>query len=191
MMPRVDRSAPAPAPAGGGSPPTLTAVGAAEQPREEPRSASDILGRSIRVTLGGQQYVMAVLFIAGNERWRALEERTSEELVARLEAAGNDTRSVIDTLTGQVDIQLDLLYAYDTDGGRREGVLPSRGDLKERIHEDELTAALREVVKAANPKAATALMRIQMDALLTNDSSTPSSSRPPSTGGPRKRSAKH
>lgn len=134
---------------------------------------------------------MSVLFIAGNERWRAMEEETSAALVHTLEGSGDDMRQILSAFTSQVDTQLDLLYAYDTDFGRRPGVLPPRDQLKERIYESELDAALREVVKAANPKAATALVRMQMGALRTNDSSEPSSTPPASTGGRPKRSAKH
>ena len=188
MMPRVDRSAPAPS--GGGTPPNITAVGAPAEPPEEPRSAGDILRRSLRVTLGGTEYVMAVLFIAGNERWRAFEERTSAALIARLEDAGDDTHELLSTFADHTDTQLDLLYAYDTDSGTRPGVLPPRDELKERIYEHELDYALREVVKAANPKAAGAVDLMTV-ARLMSDSSQPSNTPPPSTAGRPRRSAKH
>jgi hypothetical protein len=181
------RNASSPAANGGGGPPTLTAVAA---PEPEDRPAADKASRSIRVTLGGEEYVMRVLFIAGNERWRAYEEKKSAEWVASLDAS-EDMDATLKSFAAQTDLQLDLLYAYDTDMGTKLGVLPPIDDLKERIFEDEPEAALAEVVKAANPKAAAAVERRRMLDLLTIASSMPTSTSPKPTAGRSRRSAKH
>lgn len=120
---------------------------------EEARPAEDILGRAVRLRLGGVDYVLRVLSIAGNERWREHERRATEGAVAELEAAGKSTAEILAAFARQPDTQLDLLYAYDTDCGTREGVLPPVAELREQIDEFELDTAIREVVKAANPKA--------------------------------------
>ena len=152
------------------------------------RSAQDILSRSLRLTLGGEERVLAVLFIAGNERWREYERAQTSEFITSLEIAGNDPRQILAEFGTQVDLQLDLLYAYDTDCGHRVGVLPAREVLKESLYEDELEMALREVVKAANPKAVAAA---SLMAQVMKASSERSSSSPPSTAGTRRKSARH
>ena len=154
---------------------------------EGERSAQDVLSRSLRLTLGGTEHVLQVLFIAGNERWREFERKTTSEFVTALEISGETTRGIIDAWNTQTDLQLDLLYAYDTDCGLREGTLPPREVLKEQLYEDELEAALREVVRAANPKAYSAVGAVRQ-AVEAIRSMEPSSGQPPSTDGPQKKS---
>ncbi len=164
---------------------------------EEARPAEDVLSRALRLTLGGKEYVLAVLFIAGNERWREYERKTTAAFVTALEIKGQTTRQIIDAFATQTDLQLDLLYAYDTDCGHREGVLPPREELKEVLYEDDLNEALKEVVRAANPKAYVAAgaalqaMQAAAERLTQTPSSSPSSSSPASTGGPPSTSATH
>lgn len=155
------------------------------------RPAGDILSRTVRVRLGGVEYPLRVLFIAGNERWRAYQDERTSAWVEDLASKGNDTEAITAAFATETDMWLDLLYAYDTDCGKREGVLPPRDQLKESIFEDEPELAIREVVKAANPKATAAVERLVTAALQTSDSSQPTSTSPTPTAGRSKRSAKH
>jgi hypothetical protein len=162
-----------------------------------PRPAGDILSRSVRLKLGATEYVLEVLFIAGNERWKAAIDGKFSGVVNRLNLAGNDTGAILAALGDQPDDLLDLIYSYDTDEGRREGVLPPRAVLKESVYEGDLLTAVREVWRAANPLV---VMRIEAAAKglveamaepTTNDTSPPTSSPPKSTAGRPKRSARH
>jgi hypothetical protein len=162
-----------------------------------PRSAGDILSRSVRLVLGDTEYALPVLFIAGNERWKAAIDAKFNGVVTRLDEAGNDTARILAALGDQPDDLLDLIYSYDTDEGRREGVLPDREDLKESVYEGDLLAAVREVWRAANPLV---VMRIEAAARdlveataarTTSESSPPTSSSPTPTAGPSNGSAGH
>lgn len=157
---------------------------------EELRPAGDIVSRSLRIALGGKTYTLAVLFMAGNERWRTYQAERTSAFVDEMAALGNDSGVIAAKFAEEPDMWLDLLYAYDTDCGRRAGVLPPREELKEGVFEDEPEAAIREVVKAANPKAAAAWVNLTRDQTTTG-SPTPTSSPRPSTDGRQKRSAKH
>lgn len=156
-----------------------------------PRPAGDVASRSIRITLGGQEYVLAVLFIAGNERWREYERSVTTAFVGSVGIA-KKPEEIVTAFNAETDMQLDVLYAYDTDLGRKPGVLPPREELKELVFEDELGDAIAEVVNAANPKVYAATIEYKkMVALMGNDSSTPTSSPPTNTAGRSRRSAKH
>jgi len=155
------------------------------------RSAADIASRSIRVTLGGTEYVLAVLFIAGNERWRTYERQRTTEFVAAMTKLGDDAAEITAAFNREPDMWLDILYAYDTDCGRQPGVLPPRDVLKETIHEDEPQAAVLEVVKAANPKAVVGWAGFRTLAASIAAGSTPTSSSPTPTAGRSKKSARN
>ncbi len=153
---------------------------------EQVRPAEDILGRAVRLRLGGNDYVLRVLSIAGNERWREYERAATENAVAEMEAAGRSTPEILAAFARQPDAQLDLLYAYDTDCGTREGVLPPREELREQIDEFDLDAAIREVVKAANPKAIAIIETARkMAALAALGNASLASSNSPSKSGAR------
>lgn len=149
------------------------------------RPAGDVLSRTVRVNFGGREYALAVLFIAGNERWRAYMDERTAAFVDAMAATGDDLGEIARKFTGETDMWLDILYAYDTDLGRQAGVLPPRDELKELIHEDEVEPAIREVVKAANPKAAVRLTALRAIP------SAPTSSSSPRGGSRRKRRAGH
>lgn len=158
-----------------------------------PRPAGDVLSRSVRITLGDTEFVLAVLFVAGNERWLAALNAKFDGLTDRLVAAGRDTAAIYNALGDQPDDLIELLISYDTDGGRRPGVLPSAPEIKELTYETDLLIAAREVWRAASPLV---VMRVAeglrlMDEAQTSASSLPTSSPPTSTRGRQRRSAKH
>lgn len=162
----------------------MTAVGA---PAPEPgRSAGDILSRTVRLTLGGKEYVLPVLTIGGNRRWQAQLDRELGAILNALRKAGRNAPGVVEVLDGQVDKMLDLITSYDT-----TGVLPDRDTLIEQTYEAELIEAVQEVWLAANPLAAIGLRRLRMIAAPTSESSEPTSSPPPNGAGRPKRSKKN
>lgn len=145
------------------------------------RAAEDVLSRSVRLTLGGREFVLPVLTIAGNRRWKAeLDARLTSSL-SRLR--DEKTPALYDVLSGQVDQMLELLLAYDT-----THVLPSREELEEMTYEEELVAAVREVWRAANPLVVTATLAAMTQALM-NGSLQPTSSRRQSGAGSPARSS--
>jgi hypothetical protein len=158
-----------------------------------PRPAGDILSRSLRITLGETEFVLEVLVIAGNERWQAALDAKFNGLVADLEAAGNDTGAIYEALGDQPDALIDLLISYDTDGGRRPGVLPDAQAIKEMAHEDDLLRACREVWRAANPLVVmrvTQALAKRTAAAQESGASSPTSGSLTSTAGRRRRSGK-
>jgi hypothetical protein len=150
------------------------------------RPAGDILSRVVRISLAGIDYVLPTLAIAGNRRWKAQLDARLSGLLDGLTEGGNDIEALFGVLSRQVDDLLDLLVSYDT-----SGVLPSREELEETIHEDELLDAVREVWRAANPLVVTVLREGMMTALSESGSSAPTSSPRPSTAGRPRRSKKH
>lgn len=135
------------------------------------RSASDILGRVVRVTLGGQDYALPVRSIRANREWRASLDARTASLLGGLTEAGNDKADIFAVLAGQVDLLIDMLVSYDT-----SGVLPTREaieDFEPDASVDVLTA-VREVWAASSPLVATALA--EMMKTQASDSSAPMSS---------------
>lgn len=114
------------------------------------RPAEDVLSRVCRVTLGGKEYELTVLTIAGNKRWKATLDNRLAGLLDGLAGAPN-RGAVLEALATQTDDLIDLLVAYDTDGGARTGVLPDAAGIAEVAYEHELVTAVREVWRAANP----------------------------------------
>lgn len=147
------------------------------------RSAEAILSRTVRVVLNDTEYVLPVLRIAGNRRWKAELDAATIGLVEGLEAGGNDIAAILGIFGSQTDLLLDLLLSYDVDH-----VLPSREVIEETAYDVELVQAVREVWRAANPLAVTG---VEMVATPTPDSSPPTNTSPRPTAGRRKRSNSH
>lgn len=150
------------------------------------RPAEDVLGRVVRITLGGTEYELTVLTIAGNKRWKATLDSRLTSVLDGLEASDNSI-AVFAVLETQVDAMVDLLVDYDTDSGNRPGVLPARDVIEETTYEHELLTAVREVWRAANPFVLASLAAATA-ALQVSDSSEPTNSSRPRTAGSRKRS---
>ena len=147
------------------------------------RPAGDILSRSVRITLDGIEYVLPVLRIAGNRRWKAQLDAATVGLVDSLEGSGDDVGAILALLASQTDTLLDLLISYDT-----TGVLPSREAIEETAYEDELLLAVRGVWRAANPLVAIGIEESPIPAPPTNGSLPPTSTSPTPTAGRRKKS---
>jgi hypothetical protein len=141
------------------------------------RAAEDILGRTVRLTLGRREWVLPVLTIAGNRRWKSTLDGQLSSVLTALRKSGGKVPRLYEVLQGQVDQMVDLLIAYD-----ETHVLPEREELLETAYEDELMAAIQEVWRAANPLVAMAARNATMMAAA---SSMPTSSPPPSTAGPQ------
>ncbi len=151
------------------------------------RSAEDVLSRSVRVTIGGQEYVLPVRSMRANREWKQRLDATTSGLLSALEASEDDLSAIYAALAAQADDLIDLLVSYAPD------VLPSRDEIED-IEPDasmDVLAAVREVWRAANP-----LVAMSLEAMAgiqpTPDSpfSPPSSGRPRSTAGPRRSSRK-
>jgi hypothetical protein len=143
------------------------------------RSAEDILSRSVRLTLGGREFVLPVLTIAGNRRWKATLDAELASVLAALRKAGKQTPELLDLLEGQIDKMLDLLIAYD-----ETHVLPPKDELAEIAYEDELTKAVQEVWRAANPLVVTAAMAAMREIQRLGTSPLTSSQQPSTAGNP-------
>jgi hypothetical protein len=152
------------------------------------RPAEDILSRTVRLRLAGAEYTLPVLMIGGNRRWKASLDARLTGLLDGLEQAGDDASSILGLLAGQTDSLVALLKEYDT-----SNVLPDAETIEETCYEDEVLTAVREVWRAANPFVERAVNAIveTIVAPQPSDSSPPTSSRPPRTGGNRKTSKKN
>lgn len=161
------------------------------------RSAADILAGEIRFTLGRREpieYTLQVLSIAANRRWKEGLEGSIAQLLNAVDGMGDDLGEIMQAFATITPQLLDALYTYDVDH-----VLPERDALEEVAGDAEVLRAVLEVWSAANPFARVAIALVRGAGeevaqaaptleVLTNDSSTPTSSAPPSTGGRRKTS---
>lgn len=150
------------------------------------RSAEDLLGGRVRVSIGGAEYELRVRSIRANREWKAKLDAQTSRLISELEEGGDDIPALLGALSNQVEPLLDMLLAYDVDG-----VLPSREailDLEPDASMDVVNAC-REVWRAASPLVVASLAQMTtLAAIQPIDSSKPSSSRRPRTGGSRRRS---
>ncbi len=145
------------------------------------RSAGDILSRTVTVTLGGQEYSLLVRSIADNRAWRLALDEATVHLLDGLET--DELSAVYDLLSGQIEVMIDLLLSYDT-----EGVLPTREAI-EAIEPDasiEVIDAVREVWLAANPLVAASLrLGTEAQAAIQSGALSPPTSGLPLSGAGR------
>jgi hypothetical protein len=146
------------------------------------RSAEDILGQRIEVTLGGQGYVLPVRPRAAMRRWQASLDANFAAAIGGL-ASADELGDVYTALFGMSDQFLDALVAYDQTEPAF-GILPDRETLDETATEVEILSATLEVWRAANPLAAMALNAMGPTIPIAVSSAPPTSS-PPSTAGGR------
>lgn len=149
-----------------------------------PRSVEDILAERVRLTIGGQEYVLPSLTIDDNERWLAGLEAEFAALMSALDDAGDDMVSIVNTLTGDTDRLIDRLTDYDV-----TGVLPDRAAIRAGLTPIGLLRAVGSVWRAANPKVDIALAGLMTPGLRASVSRLPTSRRSPSTASPRAKSA--
>lgn len=139
------------------------------------RSAADILAGVVRVWLGNTEYVLPVLPRAAARRWLETLDLRFAAVASAVNAAGDDTPEIMSFLVGEADGMYDLLLSYD-----QSGVLPSRDEIDETATDAQVLAAVLEVWRAVNPKAASPSGSAST---MSGSSSGPSSSRPSSTAG--------
>lgn len=149
------------------------------------RPAGDVLSRVVRIDLGGQSFVLPVLRIGGNRRWKQSLDGSLTGLIEGLTKSGDDMGAILGALSAQTDTLLDLLISYD-----ETHVLPSRADIEEIAYETDLVSAVREVWRAANPLVVAALESALTDAPTTSESSPPTNTPLRPTAGRRPRSKK-
>ena len=153
------------------------------------RAAALKLSRSCPITLGGTEYVLRVLTIAGNERWNAQLDKDTAALVNALTRKGVSVHDIFAALSEQTDQMVGLLVSYDQAGDK---VLPTADEIKEVAYADELVAAVQEVWRAANPLVAIGIRAMEVaraERTPTPSSSEPTSTPPSRTGSGRKKSA--
>ena len=131
-----------------------------------PRSVEDILAERIRLDIGGQVVDLPVLTIRENRVWKEQMDLQLGYLLLRitLEDDGDKILSLFDSADG---VFLDLLIAYD-----RDGRLPPRDVLEDRLTQMGLVRAVLEVWRAARPLADIALIGMET----TSPSSMPTPS---------------
>jgi hypothetical protein len=152
------------------------------------RPAGDVLGRVVRVRLGGQEYVLPVRSIRANREWKAQLDALTAAKVEAVTLVEGDSVSQLEQILSildhdDIDKLIDLLLSYDT-----AGVLPSREAIEDLEPDASLDvmSACREVWRAASPLVDTVLGA--MERTLRPTGSMPTSSPRPSTAGRRKRS---
>ena len=142
-----------------------------------PRRPEDVLSGEIRVEVGGQPYVLPVLSIAANRRWKSSLTTEMGGLVAHLDDASSFA-DIYAALAAAEDNWLTLLRSYD-----QTHVLPD--DLDEHVRPDELIAAVLEVWAAANPLVG---MGLALGSGTNGTSPGRTNGSPKSTAGRRRRS---
>lgn len=150
------------------------------------RPAEDILGRSIRFTIGGVDYVLPVRSIRANREWKARLDASTVGLLSALEDSGDDLSSIYAALAQQGDVLIDLLIDYAPDGA-----LPTREEIED-LEPDatmDVLHAVSEVWRAASPLVALSLDAMAATVPIPDETSSPPTSGPrKSTGGRPKRS---
>lgn len=149
------------------------------------RPAEDILARIVRITLGGKSYVLPVRSIRANREWKETFDERTKRVLEQIRASddADDTRAaLVSALSSQINDLIDLLVSYDS-----SGILPTREEIED-IEPDatlDIIAAVREVLRAADPLVAIAIAR---QATRTETSSPPTSSPPVNITGRRRKS---
>ena len=112
--------------------------------------------RTIPVTLGGRAFALKQRTVAGARQWRAALTGPLTDLITALRNADKvevkDWQSVagllqqaLTTVAGAPDSLIEALFAYDP------ALAAERAWIEENCYDDELLAALLEVLKAAYP----------------------------------------
>ena len=140
------------------------------------RSVEDILAGRLRLTFGGAAYVLPVLSIAANRRWR---ERMEARLAPLVNAVGTTSLiRIVKALSAADEELLVIVCSYD-----ETHVLPPRAELEEIARPQEVLRALMEVRAAANPLLGVS----RAIAAQMAPEASPDSTNSPSTNGPASR----
>lgn len=151
------------------------------------RRIEDVLAGILRVTLGGETYVLPVRSIASNRRWLESLEAREGALLAAVGTAGNDLEALTAAIVGSdIGAQelLDLVIAYDEDH-----ILPPRDQLEEVARPHELLHAVGDIRRVENPLADAGLAAAS-SAIGGRPSPVPTSSPPRNGASPRPRRSK-
>ena len=113
------------------------------------RPDEQVAGGFLYVTLGGQDYRLAVLSIRANREWTALLAR---DIRTKLGAVGPlvSADQVAEELAKSAETMMDLLIAYDAAGDK---VLPDREWIDTHATDTECYTAMKRVTAAAYPFA--------------------------------------
>ena len=156
------------------------------------RSIDDVLAGLIRFTLGGQPFAMAVLPMGAHDRWQdGLDASMQASFTAVPESGPGVVKGLTAAFRANREQLLDALIAYD-----RDGVLPSRDEIRELATQQDIISAIREVrAVGGDPLAVSALSALsavnRRRRHPTNGStpaSGPSNGSHPSTAGRRRTS---
>lgn len=113
------------------------------------RTVEDVLAGRLRVTLGGETYVLPVRSIASNRRWVESLDTDLGGLLAAVNEAGDDLGAISSAFTriGAEEL-LGLVLAYDD-----TGVLPPKDELEETTKPHEALMAVMGIRRVQNPLA--------------------------------------
>lgn len=151
----------------------------------------DVLAGLIRFSLGGQPFAMAALPMAAHDRW---QDGLDQRLQASFDGVPGSGQALVRKITAAFRANreqlLDALIAYD-----RDGVLPTRDEIRELATQQDIIAAIREVrAVGGDPLAVgalTALSALRRNPTTNNGStpaSGPSNGSHPSTAGRHRKS---
>lgn len=149
------------------------------------RSSEDILAGRVRLSLGGEDFILPVRTIRENRLWKELMRQELDELLGGFSDLST-TGEILARVSAATDAQIALVRAYDSGG-----ILPDLED----VTEPELMRATFAVLAAAFPLAATLLdqlldqpelVRLVLAEIRTGGSSEPTNSSPKRMAGARR-----
>lgn len=118
------------------------------------RSEADILSRAgLPVKLGEAEFRLRPLTMLQAEKWEGEFNRLASENFAKI-AGADGWDAIVAFLRQSVDLQLDLLYAYDRLGAVAENLpsaLPARTRIKDLASRKDLWDALETVLRHEFP----------------------------------------
>ena len=146
------------------------------------RSVEDILAERVRLSVGGQEYILPSLNLDDTEAWLAAINAEVAGLLASADGDA-DLGPLLSELQARQGRMVELLVSYD-----KTGVLPPVEELRKGLTPMGLIRAVLEVWRAANPLVDIALTGLSTSGLATIASPTPTSSRPRNGTGRRAKS---
>lgn len=147
------------------------------------RTVEDVLAGRLRVTLGGETYVLPVRSIASNRRWVESLDAEMIGLLVAVSEAGDDITSIMSGFM-QIGAEqlLNLVIAYD-----ETGVLPPREQLEEVVRPHETLMAVMGIRRVQNPLADAGLAAMLNTELIAGMQLPAPTNSPPTNGTSRRR----
>jgi hypothetical protein len=149
-----------------------------------PRTAEDIFAQRVRLTIGDREVLLPALVIADTEDWLRSFDETMAPVLGAVTAAGDDPGEALNALARDIEPFLALLISYD-----REGLLPSRDELRRSLTPMDLLVCCLEVWRAANPLLDVALGVVVGTRLATTAREIATATSPEPTSSPPRRGA--